>query len=382
LKKRKKIFLGLVCAAICIVIFVVGLWPFSFWGRNEVSWLADRNGISFDGLGIAYSKDSIDLSRSFQNGEISIEIWLEPNTDANWHEERNHWHYAQILSLYNVERESEVFVVGQWRSSLNLRSRFTDSNNYKQIGLGKVLAMGRAPFITITSDLNGTSIFIDGKPAGVYPKFNLLDAGSKVPGSLILGNSSRGNSPWSGKIFGLALYNRPLTAEEAFNNYLKWTENELRSYSEGPRPIALYRFDERQKGSAYNHSDTKEHLLIPATFKIIQKSILASPFKEFRLKRSYLKDVVINIMGFVPFGFFMCAYLYMGKSGSGRRSIYLATILMGGGMSLVIELLQVYLPTRTSSGTDLVVNVLGTALGIILGRLSELSSYYKKYVSD
>ena len=40
-----------------------------------------------------------------------------------------------------------------------------------------------------------------------------------------------------------------------------------------------------------------------------------------------------------------------------------AALLLGAGISLFIELLQVYLPTRDSSLTDVITNVLGTYIG-------------------
>jgi VanZ family protein len=42
------------------------------------------------------------------------------------------------------------------------------------------------------------------------------------------------------------------------------------------------------------------------------------------------------------------------------------TVLLGFVFSLAIELLQVYLPTRDSSLLDLICNVVGTLIGVII----------------
>jgi VanZ family protein len=49
-----------------------------------------------------------------------------------------------------------------------------------------------------------------------------------------------------------------------------------------------------------------------------------------------------------------------------RKILFPATILVGFGFSLVIELIQVYLPSRDSSLTDVICNTIGTIAGLIL----------------
>jgi VanZ family protein len=89
--------------------------------------------------------------------------------------------------------------------------------------------------------------------------------------------------------------------------------------------------------------------------------VLAVPH-PFRLHRI---DTVVNILGFKPLGFFLCAYPEDGKHHSPRNALAWAVIL-GTLTSLGIELLQVFLPSRDSSLPDVVNNVIGTTAGAFL----------------
>jgi len=76
-------------------------------------------------------------------------------------------------------------------------------------------------------------------------------------------------------------------------------------------------------------------------------------------------DVISNLLGYLPFGFL----LFVALIRSGRRGRAAAALACAGGtlLSLSMEVLQNYLPHRVSSNVDLVLNMLGTALGAAIG---------------
>ena len=77
------------------------------------------------------------------------------------------------------------------------------------------------------------------------------------------------------------------------------------------------------------------------------------------------RDIVRNLLGFIPFGVCFAAYLAF-KTRLARRRIFLLTVVAGGAISLTIELLQGFLPSRDSSMEDLICNIVSSAAGALL----------------
>ena len=86
---KNNFFLAALCLGMCGGLFLLGLWPLDFFPANSVHWLADRNGISFQGSesnwqscagGVALSPDPLVLPSQGipRKGSVSIEIWLHP----------------------------------------------------------------------------------------------------------------------------------------------------------------------------------------------------------------------------------------------------------------------------------------------------------------
>ena len=73
----------------------------------------------------------------------------------------------------------------------------------------------------------------------------------------------------------------------------------------------------------------------------------------------------MNIVGFVPIGFFLLNYLALIQQ-INRPAV--TVILLGFFLSLTIEILQWFLPTRDSDMTDLISNTFGTVVGVSLYR--------------
>jgi glycopeptide antibiotics resistance protein len=67
----------------------------------------------------------------------------------------------------------------------------------------------------------------------------------------------------------------------------------------------------------------------------------------------------------MPLGFLLCAWLQRKRSLA--SAIVFATVL-GGLLSLTIEILQYWVPPRSSGFTDVITNTTGALLGALLAR--------------
>lgn len=357
------VFFGAIFFVICIVIIVTGLWPFNFKPVNKVAWLSDRNGINFYGQGMIISSDvwSKDPESSFPEKSISMEIWLRSLTESK--------NLSHIITLYDG-KSPDIILIGQWKSHLVIRNRTEEAKThkagklYQEIGLHNAFQKNHDTFITITSGKRRTAIYVNGKIAASYPGYRLLSGYKEGPIGLILGNSATGGNYWSGYLSGLAIYNRPLTSKRVFNNYADWIHKGASSVK-GNRPVAMYVFDERKGAIAHNSMEADKVLIIPEVFKPLKLTLLHPPWHDVQWNKSFLMDVIINIIGYMPFGFF-CAALLVKTGRIKINAAYLITTMLGLGLSIAIELIQVYLPTRDSSLTDLICNVIGSMLGLIV----------------
>jgi VanZ family protein len=354
-----KTLAGAVCGCVLGIILTAGLWPF-YISTNQVSWLRDRDGLEFGRHGSALSAGPI-RARDLTNPSATLEIWLESaHADAS----------GTILAFDASAHPGEPFSLHQKRDALVIRRNNVDPQGVSRTALFNidgVFQQNRLVFVTVCLDGQGTSVYVDGVLAGVSP---VSRTWNDLTGRVLLANSPISNDSWSGTIRGLAIYQQKLTASQIAADYVSWTARPKTIASATKGTDALYLFDERGGAVAHNRLEPAADLTIPARYFILHKSFLRSPWKGYRPKWSYWQDVAVNIAGFVPFGFCVCAYLSLTRISRHPEAI---AVILGLITSLAIELLQTFLPTRVSDATDVMTNTLGTAIGVLVCRaVSEL----------
>jgi len=348
----QNVLLRAICALVLLGIFVAGLWPFHA-PRNQVKWLNGANGLLFKRHGSIVSAGEFAANPSQENAGCTLEIWLEPNRlDSS----------GTILAFYRPESRSVPFALRQSLGDLVILHTGYDqprSLGKPKIYINDLFRHRQLVLVTIVSGESGTSVYTDGLLVRKVSNFKF--SSGDLTGRLIAGNSPTTTDNWPGQMREIAIYRRQLSAAEILehSSLAKGTQPGL---TESAGTIALYLFEEGSGGVAHNRVDSATDLLIPERFFILHPQFLENPRSEFRPDWNYWKNVGINIGGFIPLGFFFCAYLSMLRT---MKQAVAITIILGFAVSLTIEVLQAFLPTRDSGMTDLVTNTVGTALGAI-----------------
>ena len=177
-----------------------------------------------------------------------------------------------------------------------------------------------------------------------------------MTGHLILGDSPGQSDSWSGEVRSLAIYNCALTSKQVFDHYSAWVHTGRPEITGDEQNIALYLFQERRGVVARNQVQSGVDLYIPRKYQVMEKIALEPFWTEFEMTRSYWGAALKNIVGFIPLGFWFYAYLTVLLPG---KRVTLLTICLGTTVSLTIEVLQAFLPTRDSGTTDIITNTIG-----------------------
>ncbi len=355
---------GILCLCVVVIILTAGLWPFHV-PANRVNWLKSQNGLEFGHHGSAVSSGTFRAADS-TGASGTLEIWLEPAKSNGG---------STILSFDGSAHPGEPLSLHQKGEALGIRRNNVDPQGVARTALfylHGVLQEKKPVFLAVDLGRQQTTVYINGVRAQMFPHSM---AWNDLTGRIVLANSPRANDSWAGNIFGLAMYRTPRTASQIAADYASWMA-ERKSVGELERDAAaLYLFDERAGAEVHNKVDSATDLTIPTRYSILHPGFLVAPWKEYSPTWSYWQDVAVNIAGFIPFGFCIVACLLLTRTTKYPGAV---TVALGLATSLTIELLQAFLPTRSSGMTDIITNTLGTAIGVAIYRSSKVQTLFTR----
>jgi hypothetical protein len=246
----------------------------------------------------------------------------------------------------------------------------------KRIAVNTASPSPTTRFVTVTTGEEGTEVYLDGQ--FVIRKKDLtlkIPNGSKT--RLLLGNSVYGKQPWQGDIYGLAFYGHTLTDQDVAFHFNRWVQDRNFSFAKKDKPSVLYFFDEKEGLRALDHAGGNHDLEIPLKMQILKREILSPTWSKFKFNRSFIIDIVLNLVGFIPFGFVLSATLIK-LGGTFEKNDVLITVVLCFTLSLFIEIVQAWIPSRSSHMLDLILNTLGALIGAIIYRFFIVQIYSKR----
>ncbi len=341
---------------VLLVILFFGLRPKGFNFSNSVSRIDNQAGIRFSKYGIAYTDPIEELRKENGFGEngFSVEIALKPLSAQEG--------FNFIFALHNGNDRNQL-LVGQWRSWIIAMNGddYDHKRRVKRISANIASQSSKIRFLTITTGKDGTKVYIDGQLIRTERDLTLsIPYGDNA--RLLLGNSVYGRHSWQGGIYGLAFYGHSLADKDVSSHFHRWSGTRNFNFAGEDQPFILYLFDERGGNTALDHSGNNHPLNIPSKMSVLDRKILATEWKRLELNSRSLQDMVVNLIGFIPLGFVLLATFY--KAGAySKKHGFLITIAICFTVSLAIEILQAWIPSRSSDSLDLMLNTLGGFLG-------------------
>jgi VanZ family protein len=342
----------MLCVIAVFAVLFGTLWPFNPFPANNVQWVPEANGIRFGRGGLVHSQSDLQAAATTGAAQgVSLELLVRPlRVDSG----------GTILSFYDRGNPRKL-MVRQWTDGLLVTHDWFDKQGRKRttkFDVDHAFRAERMLQLTMTFGPNGAVVYRNGAQAQLFRRFTL--GPSDVSGQIVLGTSAVDFRPWQGEVGGLAIYSQELTAAEVARHYADWTAVPSAVLPDPNYALAGYLFHEHQGRVIHSDPGRGPDLIIPRSFDVPDKEMLTSPVKEFEPTRIYFNDVIVNILGFMPLGAILCVYFSLMRSRS--RSILYAT-LIGGVLSLAIEVLQTYIPSRGSGMTDIMTNTAGALLG-------------------
>jgi glycopeptide antibiotics resistance protein len=353
-----KSLLALICVATLCVILSLGLWPFHA-PDNDVVWLKNQDGLHFGPYGSALSSGTFPSVSQGGGSEVSLVIYFRP---------QRIWDSGTLLAFY-TQRNLFQFSLRQSQDTLVLETNPKGDlrrDRTAALTLDEALHRENRPvFLSITAGRQGTSVYLNGRLAKADPGFPL--SAKDLSGYLVLGDSPGQSDSWGGEIRSLAIYNCALTPKQVFDHYSTSVHTGRPEITGDEHYIALYLFRERNGRVVRNQIRSGVDLYIPKKYQVMGKIALEPFWTEFEMTRSYWEAALKNIVGFIPLGFWFYAYLTVLLPG---KRVALLTVSLGTAVSLTIEILQAFLPTRDSGTTDIITNTMGTWAGVALYNIS------------
>lgn len=350
----------LMALALAGVLFF-GLRPKDYDFSNRVSLIEGNRGLQFEKYSIAYSQPlGTEMAGQLAGPEgFTLFLNFKPRPEFN--------DGFGLIAVMHAGKDADQLIVGQWKNHIIAMNGddYAHKRKLPRIAFDtlKIIDASKPSSniqLVLTSAIDGTRLYVNGRL--VKEKSNIT---LKMPTwertRLILGNSPYSKASWQGDIYGLALFPGTMSIHEFdFSS----TNGAVVGDAQATAPFLQYDFKTIEQGRVKDLSGNGVHLDLPKSITPLKKKMLAWPWPGLEMGSRLFRDVALNILGFVPLGFFFSVVLMQSGSLAGKQ-VVLVTVLFCFLLSLGIEVAQAWLPSRDSSLLDLGMNTTGAMIGAL-----------------
>lgn len=353
MKSEKSVWLIL---TLVVVAIFFGLRPRAWFIVNDLQRLPDERGIRFRGSGIAFVED-LRLDGHLSNqGPFTIDLAVTP-------ERTGMPGSYPLLVLHDGADNRQLIILQYHRSLIIMNGDDYDHRQGRPRIVGKdVLSNGETLHVVVTSGEAGTHLYVNGIWAAGRKNWRLSIPNQAKPLQLVIGNSIHAKHGWIGRLHGLAISREAIPADLAMRRHAGWADGKNFEHLKTADSSLLYTFEEDSDQAFYDQSGGNQPLKVPVYLKALQKTFFVLPDKDFHFNRAAVEDMLINVLGFIPIGMVFYGFLQRFSSLDGRSHLLAVTALCVL-LSFSIEIAQAWIPNRTSSLSDWMLNTLGGWLG-------------------
>ncbi|HPQ43958.1 MAG TPA: VanZ family protein [Syntrophales bacterium] len=320
--------------------------------QHNMAVLDDHNGISFALPSTAYSQVPPQKLLNVREFTILIDMVSDFSVSEG---------FGSILT-YGLDYHKMNFIVGQWKDGIELRIQSDGTASTISFGKKHVFTKGKPTRFAIVYDQNRFDLYQNGKKIATRKTGPMTFSRWDNSYPLVVGSNAHGTGPWKGTIHSIAIFDRSLSKSK-----VQAETDSIRTLA----PLIWYAFDGDNGTAVPDYgSGTPAPLIVPDRFIPYARTVLEFPLNRHNKFTNNILDITINLLGFIPLGFFL--FMYMTHRHVSVAKALLLSIAAGFAVSLCIEISQGFLSGRSSSMLDLINNTLGSALGAFLYR-------YKRY---
>ena len=344
-----------------IIALFFGLRPKGGSSANDVQWLSDQGGLKFQGQGMAFIENVGPAMDDRHETPFTIEMAVTPAKGRL----RG---YNPLLVMHSGHDHSQM-TIWQYSQSLIVMNGNDYNNRQRRVRLvaRDIFSTPETRFITIVSGPQGSRLHVDGDVVAVKKDMYLTLPHRESKLRLVLGNSVYASHGWRGVIHGLTITSIAFEEEAVKRRHKTWLADRSFDSIQADSQILLFTFN-TDAADRLKKPPTHQSLRVPERLVALEKRVLESPWGHSRWDRKTILDILINIVGFMPIGMVLYAFLQSlaGPTGRHRQA---AAVLLCLILSLFIELTQALIPSRVSSLRDLMLNTFGAWAGIVSWRL-------------